>query len=176
VVLAAKTKGPRVQMSFPPPMERAGSISKEELLLSAQRLLPKGAFLGPLLDERYTVISHEWLEKSFVPFYRDAIDRLLTAVDGGARDGADCDDFGLFLRQMAGLSGIVARSSAPAVAQVIVFQGQWFSGIGRTRERHAVGLFLTDRGWYVIEPQNADTITPIDRYANRRGIQYITFH
>ena len=94
----------------------------------------------------------------------------------GARDGADCDDFGLFLRQMAGLSGIVARSSAPAVAQVIVFQGQWFSGIGRTRERHAVGLFLTDRGWFVIEPQNADTITPIERYANRRGIQYITFH
>jgi hypothetical protein len=62
------------------------------------------------------------------------------------------------------------------MAQVVVFQSQAFSGVGRTRERHAVGLFLTERGWFVLEPQNATELVAIGDYANRRGIQYITFH
>jgi hypothetical protein len=28
----------------------------------------------------------------------------------------------------------------------------------------------------VLEPQNADELVPIERYVNRTGIRYITFH
>lgn len=163
-------------MAFPPAMEKASTIKAEELLASAQKLLPKGAFLGPLLDARYTVIKHEWLEKKFLPFYREAVEVLKDVAKGGGEEGADCDDFCIFLRQMTGLAGIVGHTAGPAAAQVVVFQANEFSGVGRTRERHAVGLFLTERGWFVLEPQNATELVAVDRYANKRGIQYITFH
>ena len=174
--VSAKGAGKGPQLSFPPALEKASTISAEELLTSAQKLLPKGAFLGPLLDAHYTVIKHEWLEKKFVPFYREAVETLKDVAKGGGEEGADCDDFGIFLRQMTGLAGIVGHTAGPAAAQVVVFQAKEFSGVGRTRERHAVGLFLTDRGWYVLEPQNATELVALDRYANKRGIQYITFH
>lgn len=163
-------------MSYPPALEKAGTISAEELLTSAQKLLPKGGFLGPLLDARYTVIKHEWLVKKFIPFYREAVEGLKEVALGGGEEGADCDDFGIFLRQMTSLAGIVGHTAGPASAQVVVFQSKEFSGVGRTRERHAVGLFLTEKGWFVLEPQNATELVAIDSYANKRGIQYITFH
>jgi len=175
-LLSAAGAGRGPQMSFPPALQKAGTISAEELLTSAQKLLPKGAFLGPLLDAKYTVIKHEWLVGKFLPFYREAVVTLKDVAQGRGEEGGDCDDYGIFLRQMAGLAGIVGGTEGPAVAQVVVFQAQAFSGVGRTRERHAVGLFLTERGWFVIEPQNATEVVAIERYANKRGIQYITFH
>jgi hypothetical protein len=48
--------------------------------------------------------------------------------------------------------------------------------VGRTCERHAVGLSLTDRGRFVVEPQSATEPVAFERYVNRGGIYYITFH
>ncbi len=163
-------------LHFPPPLETNGKISAEDLLTSAQKLLPKDAFLGPLLDSHYTIIKHQWLKDKFLPFYRRSVETLKDVSGTEGEESADCDDFSSFLRQMIGLSGIVARCSGPAAAQMVVFQAKSFSGVGRTRERHEVGLFLTERGWFVLEPQNASELVPIDQYANRRTIQYITFH
>lgn len=171
----AKEKAGRATLAFPPALKRSGTVSAADLLTSAQKLLPKDAFLGPLLDKRYSVIKYDWLVESFIPYYQEAVESLKTVADGKT-EGSDCDDFGLFLRQTLGLSGVVGRVASPAAAQVVVFQSRSFSGVGVTRERHMVGLILTDRGWYVIEPQNAEKIEPVERYANRRGIQYITFH
>ncbi|MBL9206818.1 MAG: hypothetical protein JNN01_17140 [Opitutaceae bacterium] len=170
-----KEKASKTQMAFPPGLKRSGTVSAQELLTSAQKLLPKDAFLGPLLDKRYSVIKYEWLVDTFIPYYQEAVEVLKTVADGKT-EGSDCDDFGLFLRQTIGLSGVVGRVASPAAAQVVVFQSRAFSGVGITRERHMVGLVLTDRGWYVIEPQNAQKLEPVDHYSNRRGIQYITFH
>lgn len=174
--VSAKTAPKVPQMSYPPPLEQSGTIKAEDLLLSAQKLLPKGAFLGPLLDAKYTVIKHDWLVHKFMPFYREAVENLKDVAKGGGEEGADCDDFCIFLRQMAGLAGIVGHTAGPAAAQVVVFQAREFSGVGRTRERHAIGLFLTERGWFVLEPQNATELVAVGEYANRTGIQYITFH
>lgn len=174
--VSAKSAPKAPQLSYPPPLEAAKVIPAEELLTSAQKLLPKGAFLGPLLDAKYTVIKHEWLVKKFLPFYREAVENLKDVAKGGGEEGADCDDFCIFLRQMTGLAGIVGHTAGPAMAQVVVFQAREFSGVGRTRERHAIGLFLTERGWFVLEPQNGTELKAIDDYANKRGIQYITFH
>lgn len=175
-LLSAKTTPKAPQLSFPPALEPASVIKAEDLLLSAQKLLPKGAFLGPLLDARYAVIKHEWLVKKFMPFYREAVATLQDVAKGGGEEGADCDDFCIFLREMTGLAGIVGHTAGPASAQVVVFQGKAFAGVGRTRERHAIGLFLTERGWFVLEPQTAMELVPIADYANRGTIQYITFH
>lgn len=172
--LSAKEAVPP-QLAMPPALVSEGRIKAEELLVAAQKLLPKGAFLGPLLDDSYAVISHAWLTRRFMPAYRDAVAQVR---DLAPRDteGADCDNYGMFLRQMIGLSGILGQSAEPAVAQVVVFQARPFSGVGRTQERHAVGLFYTDHGWMVLEPQNAEELVPIERYVNRAGIRYITFH
>lgn len=163
------------QIVVPPALVTVHTIKAEDLLIAAQKLLPKGAFLGPLLDDNYAVISYDWLAQKFLPAYRVAVE---TVQDMASREaeGADCDNYGMFLRQMVGLAGIVGRSAEPAAAQVVVFQAKAFSGVPNTRERHAVGLFLTDRGWMVLEPQKAVELVPFDRYANRRSIQYITFH
>jgi hypothetical protein len=174
--VSAKSAAKGPVMAFPPALEKADTIKAEELLILAQKLLPKGAFLGPLLDAKYAVIKHEWLVKTFMPFYREAVETLKQVADARGGEGGDCDDFCIFLRQMTGLAGIVGHTAGPAMAQVVVFQSQAFSGVGRTRERHAVGLFLTERGWFVLEPQNATELVAIGDYANRRGIQYITFH
>lgn len=94
--VAAKGAGQAPQLSFPPALEKASTISAEELLKSAQKLLPKGGFLGPLLDANYTVIKHEWLVTKFMPFYREGVETLKTVANGGGEEGADCDDFGIF--------------------------------------------------------------------------------
>lgn len=160
---------------MPPPLQAARTISAQELLRSTQLLLPKGAFLGPLLDERYAVIKHDWMVRKFIPCYRDAVAALREATVH-ADEGADCDDFGMFLRHMIGLAGMLAGNAQPSAAKVIAFQSKAFSGVGRTRERHAIGLFLTDQGWFVLEPQNPASFVPLASYPNRDGIQYITYH
>jgi hypothetical protein len=174
-VASARSPAPS-KLDLPPPVQAARSITAEELLTSTQKLLPKGAFLGPLLDTRYAVIKHDWLDRKFVPFYRDALAVLRSAIKDGGEEGADCDDFGMFLRHMIGLAGMLAGTAQPAAAKVIAFQDKSFSGVGRTRERHAIGLFLTDQGWFVLEPQNPTALVPIESYPNRNGIQYITYH
>lgn len=174
--LLAARGSPPTKLNLPPALQVARVIPAAELLTSTQQLLPAGAFLGPLLDARYGVVKHDWLLRQFLPFYRDAVAALREATDGGGAEGGDCDDFGMFLRHMAGIAGMLAGSAQPSVAQVIVFQDRSFSGVGRTRERHAINLFLTDKGWYVLEPQNAASLVPLDKYANKGGIQYISFH
>lgn len=173
--LAAKPPPP-THLNLPPPLQAARTISAPELLRATQLLLPKGAFLGPLLDERYVVIKHDWMVRQFIPFYREAVKAMQIATDGGGDEGADCDDFGMFLRHQTGLAGMLAGSAQPSAAKVIAFQSKAFSGVGRTRERHAIGLFLTDQGWFVLEPQNPASFVPLASYPNREGIQYITFH
>lgn len=177
-LLVGAKAAPRMTMKtlpLPPGMEVAKGISAEELLTDAQKLLPSGAYLGPLLDANYAVIDHRWLERQFVPFYREAAAQLRT-IASRTDEASDCDNYGMFLRQMMGLAGIVGRTAEPTAAQLIVFQERAFSGVGRTRERHTVGLFLTDRGWYVLEPQNGAKLTALERYANRDQIRFITFH
>ena len=172
--LSAKNAVP-TRFTVPPPLEEMRQITAEELLRSAQQLLPPGAFLGPLLDEHYAVIGYEWLAQRFLPAYREAV-ATVQSVASREAEGADCDNYGMFLRQMVGLAGIVGRTAEPAAAQVVVFQAKAFSGVPQTRERHAVGLFFTDRGWVVLEPQNPVELVPFERYANRRNLRYITFH
>jgi hypothetical protein len=170
----AKSPSPKT-MDLPPPLQITRSLSAEELLTATQKLLPKGAFLGPLLDTRYAVIKHEWLARKFVPFYRDSVAMIRDAANGN-EEGADCDDFGMYLRHMIGIAGMLAGTAQPAAAKVIAFQEKSFSGVGRTRERHAIGLFLTDEGWFVLEPQNPSALVALLSYPNHDRLQYITYH
>ena len=164
------------KLDLPPPLQLTRTISAEDLLIATQKLLPKGAFLGPLLDTRYAVIKRDWLARKFVPAYREALAALQEASRGSGEEGADCDDFGMFLRHMIGLSGMLAGTAQPAAAKVVAFQEKSFSGVGRTHERHAIGLFLTDEGWYVLEPQNPSALVPLNSYPNQTRLQYITYH
>ena len=162
-------------LALPPALKVAREISAVDLLAESRPLLPSGAFLGPLFDTSYAVIDYRWLEREFLPFYREAAADLRSWASR-EDEASDCDNYGLFLRQMIGLAGIGARSDEPTAAQLIVFQDRSFSGVGRTREKHSVGLFLTDKGWYVLEPQNGVQLVKLSRYANRKTIRYITFH
>jgi hypothetical protein len=173
-VLPAKDAS-STRLTYPPALIEANRITAEELLVAAQKLLPKGAFLGPLLDDHYAVISYDWLQRRFLPYYQGAVETLKSIASRDA-EGSDCDDYSMYLRHMISLAGFVGRSAEPAAAQVIVFQEKQFAGVPATHERHQVGLFLTDRGWYVLEPQNGSELVPLERYANHRDIQYISFH
>lgn len=165
----------RGQLDLPPSLEISTLVSAQELMQDARPLLPSGGFVGPLLDEKYAVVDYGWLKHTFLPFYREAAIQLRTVA---SREGeaSDCDNYGMFLRQMMSLAGILGRTEEPAAAQMVVVQNRAFSGVRRTRENHSVGLVLTDRGWYVIEPQNGDQLIPFRRYANRKTVRYITFH
>jgi hypothetical protein len=175
VTVSSAKDAAATRLTFPPGLVEAHRIKAEELLTSTQKLLPKGAFLGPLLDDHYSVISYDWLKREFIPYYRNAVDTLKLFASRDA-EGSDCDDFSMYLRHMISLAGFVGQSAEPAAAQMIVFQEKRFSGVSGTHERHEVGLFLTDRGWFVLEPQNAAELLPLERYANARDIQYISFH
>jgi hypothetical protein len=173
--VSSTSRGSSPRLSFPPALVASGKISAADLLISAQKLLPKGAFLSPLLDDNYSIISFDWLQKRFLPSYRISVDQV-KSVATQTGEGSDCDNYSMFLRQMINLAGIVGHTDEPTAAQVVVFQSKAFSGVSGTHERHEIGLFLTDRGWFVLEPQNGEELVPLDRYANRRSIQYITFH
>lgn len=163
------------QMEIPPPLAVAAKITNRQLLEKAQPLLPKGAFLGPLLDEEYAVVKYAWLNHEFLPYYKRRVEQLKRIASITA-ESSDCDNFAQFLRHLIGMAAIVGRTPEPAAAQVIVFQSRAFSKVGSTRERHMVGLVLTDEGWVVLEPQNADKLCSLDQYPNKRELQYIAFH
>lgn len=162
-------------MEMPPPLAASSKITNKQLLEKAQPLLPKGAFIGPLLDEEYAVIKYEWLNHDFLPYYKRRVEQLKKIASITA-ESSDCDNFALFLRHLIGMAAIVGRTAEPAAAQVIVFQSRAFSKVGSTRERHMVGLILTDAGWVVLEPQNAEKLSPLETYPNKRELQYMSFH
>lgn len=162
-------------MEMPPPLAASSKITNKQLLEKAQPLLPKGAFIGPLLDEEYAVIKYEWLNHDFLPYYKRRVEQLKKIASITA-ESSDCDNFALFLRHLIGMAAIVGRTAEPAAAQVIVFQSRAFSKVGSTRERHMVGLILTDSGWVVLEPQNAEKLSPLETYPNKRELQYMSFH
>lgn len=172
---AKPAAAPPTTLQLPPALTAPATVTNQALLTEAQKLLPAGAYLGPLLDETYAVVPQAWLKEQFLPFYRREVARVRQLGSEDA-EASDCDNYGTFIRHTLALAGWIGHTAQPAVAHVIVFQEKAFSGLGRTRERHSVCLILTDAGWQVIEPQNAARLTPLSRYPNRDTIQFIAFH
>lgn len=87
----------------------------------------------------------------------------------------DCDDFSMGLNACADLAQAKAKLSVPQhlVGRLIVFNKKEWAG-NATVGMHEVVIFRSEKGWYVTEPQNGDTIA-LSRYPNRATIQKVIF-
>lgn len=148
------------------------SPSQTKQILSRERIITElrdsGVLVFPAVnDHKYIVPEHSWVRGDYSQYFDWYIYYL------GARynaEGMDCDNFADFYRQNLVLSNLKAggarRGDVPCATLIV---NQKDKGI-----YHALNLVRTDRGWYVVEPQDG-TFVALNSYRYRRDITKITF-
>ncbi|TVR53928.1 MAG: hypothetical protein EA425_02685 [Puniceicoccaceae bacterium] len=128
-----------------------------------------------LNDKKYVIPRHEWLVHDYLPHFSQYLREMGIRPDG---EGLDCDNYSLLFRQQMIISnylgGATRLGDVPA-AIMKVRQVKSFGGVRADEESyHSLILVRTDRGWFVVEPQNG-TLTALSRYPNRPFISYLFF-
>lgn len=118
-------------------------------------------------DHKYVIPQHTWVRNDYNRYFDSYIYYLGAEYNA---EGMDCDNFANFYRQnlvLANLKAGGARLGDVPCATIVVNQRD--KGIF-----HALNLIRTNRGWFVIEPQDG-TLTQLKSYRYLRDITKVTF-
>lgn len=144
LVLSGCATQPGVTLS-PLPAWRAPIAAETTFLSTRVAALARNAVPGAFVshaDDRYTLISHRWLEEYLSWTWH-------ASKAAGIRytpESFDCDDFSRIFETLATLAAAKAGvHAAPTLARIVVDLD------GRTR--HALLGVATDAGLFVVEPQ-----------------------
>lgn len=123
----------------------------------------------------YAVVPHEWLMDRFLPYFLDTVFRLgLRFTD----EGFDCDNYARLFRDELNLQyrlQVTTEGQEPACAVFTVRQKRTFGVVpGQSGYTHALVLVRTEKGWYVVEPQDG-TISMLGKYPNRAHLRRVYF-
>lgn len=151
------------------------TVTAEELWQQFDRSLPAGVWVSPLENERYEVISAQWLRRTFLPALKRQMQRLWADGVPEENRAANCSGFALVCRLMLNLSAMSVHAHSPATATVIVRQEKAFGGLGATGENHCVSFVLTDEGPWIIEVQSGE-FTPLAQYPNLPHVKHVSVH
>jgi hypothetical protein len=83
----------------------------------------------------------------------------------------DCENYTRTFAVLADLGGVSVKGQH-SIFRIYVEQKVAWGGVP-SGGYHALVLFKSDRGWFVLEPQTGDVIT-LDRYPNKQYIYLIT--
>jgi len=118
-------------------------------------------------DNQYVIPDDAWLKQQYDPYFRWFLHYL--SADYQA-EGMDCDNFSNMYQQNLVLANLKSGGSrAGEVPCAVMIVNQRDKGI-----LHALNLVRTDRGWFVVEPQDG-RFTPLTSYRYRHDIATIDF-
>lgn len=145
--------------------DNATMLSRIDLM---QELRTQGLLILPTVnDHKYVIPQHSWVNGDYSSYFDSYIYYLGAEYNA---EGMDCDNFADFYRQnlvLANLKAGGARQGDVPCATIVVNQRD--KGI-----YHALNLMRTNRGWFVIEPQDG-TFTKLSSYQYLRNITKVTF-
>ena len=89
------------------------------------------------------------------------------------KENLDCDNFAMLYKSLMGISSYKsAINKEPSVAVVVVRQINEYGGIPSSNGYHMVNLVMTNKGWFIFEPQTGEFIL-LEEYPNQEFIEYL---
>ncbi|HUX79205.1 MAG TPA: hypothetical protein VMW10_05615 [Alphaproteobacteria bacterium] len=144
-----------------PPLEYSKSIPWGEIGFKASATFFR--------DGKYVTPTHEHLEM-FINWWRGFI---LTENVAYIKDAFDCDNFANLFKTLYTLSSLRAEEKVEAqvlVGTIIVKQEKEFAFVyGGSFVWHMLNIVRTEKGWFVVEPQNGFFIS-LEYYPNSKTI------
>lgn len=142
-----------------------GTISRNGVLAELRGMGVRSKF--NIADNTYVIPDHDWVKKQFDPYFRWYIYYLSAEYHA---EGMDCDNYSDMYQQALILANLKAggtRSGDVPCAVLVVNQRD--KGI-----LHALNLVRTNKGWYIVEPQDGLFI-PLSSYRYKNDIAYVDF-
>jgi hypothetical protein len=164
-----------LEVSAPSGMPTGKVVTAQELWQEFDRTMPTGAWVSPLENAEYQVISARWMRRCFLPALKEQMRTIREQKLPEEDSAANCNGLALVCRLMLGLSAMESHARAPATATVIVRQENPFGGLSATRENHCVAFVLTDEGPWIIEAQSG-VYAKIHDYPNLTSIKLVSVH
>ena len=112
------------------------------------------------LDTHYTVVTHRWLTREFLPFWAQWLFSLGSQY---VLNKWDCDKFARAFQSQMHIACFQAHAAHSGAIGFIATND---------KGGHALNILKTDRGWYEVEPQNS-RVTPLRK--ERKEIRYAIF-
>ncbi len=150
-------------------------VTAQELWREFDRTMPAGAWVSPLENLEYQVVSARWMRRCFLPSLKEQMKAIREQKLPEEDSAANCNGLALVCRLMLGLSAMESHARAPATATVIVKQENPFGGLSATMENHCVAFVLTDEGPWIIEAQSG-VYAKIRDYPNLTSIKLVSVH
>lgn len=119
-----------------------------------------------LNSTHYRVVNYRWME-AFIDWY----EFVLKAVGLSYKPEIwDCENYSIGLQAYASLAAVKADAFSEdiLVGWLIVRNIHKWAGVS-SRGNHAIAFFKSDKGIFVVEPQNG-TITHLEKYPNAKYI------
>lgn len=163
-----------IRLRMPAPLQVTRVLTAQDVATELERLreLSPSMAVAPLKDRSYGIISQASFEE-YRKFWKARSEELRKSFGGD--ESNDCDNFALAARLFANMAAMRARSAEPVVGIATVFHVLPWATLPPTFENHEVLLFYTERGWFVMEPQNAH-VGPLATYPNRDRMLFLTLH
>jgi hypothetical protein len=127
-----------------------------------------------LWDNRYDQVDYYFFRKFNNWFNKLLFENGLLSL-GENGEALDCENYAMLYKSTMSLANLKSgNKNELAVGIVVVRQMNEFARIPATGGLHAVNLVMTNKGWYIVEPQTNQFIL-LEDYPNQEYVQYIIF-
>ncbi len=127
-----------------------------------------------LWDSKYDEVDYYFFRKFNNWFNELLFENGLSSLGEGG-EALDCENYAMLYKSTISLASFKSGTKNElAVGIVVVRQINEFGRIPATGGLHAVNLVLTNRGWFIFEPQTNQFVL-LEKYPNQTAIQYIIF-
>lgn len=125
-----------------------------------------------LWDSSYQEVDYNFFIRFNAWFKELLFDNGLLSL-GSNGEALDCENYAMLYKSTIGIANLKSgKNKELSVGIAIVRQEHQFAGIPANRGLHALNLIMTNRGWYIFEPQTNQLIL-LENYPNQEFIQYI---
>ena len=122
-----------------------------------------------MVDTKYKVVDYYWF-RQFNNWFKTLLFENGIMSLGDGTENLDCDNYAMLYKSMASVAAYKSNSdNEPCIALLVVQQVNEFGGVP-AGGLHMVNLVMTNRGWFVIEPQTGRFIL-LEEYPNQQYVQ-----
>lgn len=124
-----------------------------------------------LLDSAYKKVDYFYFLKFNNWFKKVKFENGIMPIN--QNEALDCDNFAMLYKSLFAVAGYASQQEKEfAVAAVVVKQMNEFGGIPAGQGLHMVNLILTNKDWYIFEPQTG-ALVELHKYPNQKYIRYL---